>query len=325
MRLSYLIKRILLMIPQIIGITIISFAIIHLAPGEPTGLSGELNPKITKEARERLRHYYGLDSPLHVQYLKWFSRVARMDFGESFGLDHRPVMDKVIERLPITIIINTAAMLIILATAIPIGVISAYLRGSFFDRSTTLLVYIGFATPSFWLAILLMMLFGVKLGWFPISGLATIGCDVPSAFHWFIDRANHLVLPLFVAVFGGVAGFSRYMRSNMLDALSQDYVRTARAKGCKEQRVLFTHAMRNALLPVITLLGLSVPALMSGSVIFETIFAIPGMGQLMFQSVMARDYPVIMAVLVLSSFLTLLGNLLADLGYALTDPRIKIG
>jgi len=234
-------------------------------------------------------------------------------------------MDKVIERLPITIIINAAAMLIILATAIPIGVISAYLRGSFFDIATTLLVYIGFATPSFWLAILLMMLFGVKLGWFPISGLATIGCDVPSAFHWFIDRANHLVLPLFVAVFGGVAGFSRYMRSNMLDALSQDYVRTARAKGCKEQRVLFTHAMRNALLPVITLLGLSVPGLISGSVIFETIFAIPGMGQLMFQSVMARDYPVIMAVLIFSSFLTLLGNLLADLGYALTDPRIKIG
>ncbi len=313
------------MIPQFIGITIISFAIIHLAPGEPTGIGAELNPKVTKEAREKLRHYYGLDRPLHVQYLQWLSRVSRLDFGESFGLDHRPVMKKISERLPITIFLDATAMAIILVLSTFIGVVSAYMRGSFLDRLTTVLVYIGFATPSFWLALLLMMLLGVRLGWLPISGLAQIGCEDVSSISWLWDRARHLILPLFIAAFGGIAGFSRYMRASMVEVLGQEYVRAARAKGLKESEVIFRHALRNALLPVITLLGLSVPSLIGGGVIFETIFAIPGMGQLMFQSVMGRDYPVIMGVLVLSSLLTLLGNLLADIGYTLADPRIKIG
>lgn len=313
------------MIPQIIGITIISFAVIHLAPGEPTGIGGDLNPKVTREAREKLRRFYGLDQPIYIQYGRWLSRVARFDFGESFALDHRPVMDKIAERLPITIVINITAMAGILMTAVPIGVLSAYLRGSLFDRLTTLLVYIGFAAPDFWLALLLMMLFGVRLGWLPISGLSTVGCDVPQSARWLLDRAQHLVLPLFVAAFGGVAGFSRYMRATMIETLGREYIRTSRAKGLGERRVLFVHALRNALLPAITLLGLSVPGLIGGAVIFETIFAIPGMGQLMFQAVMARDYPVIMGELVLASFLTLLGNLLADIGLTLADPRIRIG
>jgi peptide/nickel transport system permease protein len=321
--LTYLAKRLLLMIPLLIGITLISFVVIHLAPGEPTDLQTDLNPKASAEMRERLRERYDLDKPLHVQYGKWLGRLVQLDFGESFSQDRRPVFAKIVERLPITIMINVLSIATILAVAIPLGVLSAVRRNTTFDRATTVLVFAGFAMPSFWLALLLMDYLGVRLGLFPIAGLKSIGFEYLSFGGQVWDVIHHLILPVFVSAFGGLAGFSRYMRSNMLEVIRQDYILTARAKGLPELQVICRHALRNALLPVITILGLSVPGLIGGSVIFETIFAIPGMGKLFYDGVMMRDYPLIMGILVIGAVLTLIGNLLADIGYALADPRIR--
>jgi peptide/nickel transport system permease protein len=322
---QYLSKRLLMMIPLFLGITLITFAVIHLAPGEPVEMQIAMNPKVTAEARERLRKYYGLDKPLYVQYTVWVKKLAMLDFGRSFAPDNRPVIDKVKERIPVTLSLNIISLIIEFGVAIPIGILAAIRRDTLFDKGMTVLVFIGFAVPTFWLALLCMYLFGVKLGWFPISGLHSMGSEGFTLIHWFMDLLKHLILPVSVAAFGSLAGLSRYMRSTMLDVIRQDYITTARAKGLPERTVIFRHALRNALLPVITLLGLSVPGLIGGSVIFETIFSIPGMGQLFYGGVMARDYPLVMGILVIGAGLTLIGNLLADVGYALADPRIRHG
>ncbi len=320
--LRYLTRRLLQMIPLLIGITIISFAVIHLAPGEPTDLVTDLQPKVSAQAAERLRHLYGLDRPLHIQYLDWLKRLVKLDMGRSF-LDNRLVSVKILERLPVTITINVLSLLLIIIVALPIGIVSATRQYSLFDKASTVFVFLGFATPTFWFALLLMILFGIKLGWLPISGLRSLSAASFSFGGRLLDMARHLILPVFVSAFGGLAGFSRYMRSNMLEVIHQDYIRTARAKGLSERAVIYKHALRNALLPIVTILGLSVPALIGGSVIFESIFAIPGMGRLFYESVMARDYPVIMGGLVIGAILTLLGNLIADITYAYVDPRIR--
>jgi peptide/nickel transport system permease protein len=321
--LAYILKRLLMMLPLLLGITLISFVVIHLAPGEPTDLQMELNPEASAELKERLRAQYDLDQPLHVQYGRWLGRLVVLDFGDSFSQDRRPVLDRILERLPITILINVLSIAVILAVAVPIGILSATRRNSFFDRATTIFVFLGFATPSFWLALLLMDFLGVRLGLFPIAGIRSLGHEYLSWGGQIWDMAHHLILPVFVSAFGGLAGFSRYMRSNMLEVIRQDYILTARAKGLTERVVIYKHALRNALLPVITILGLSVPGLIGGSVIFETIFAIPGMGKLFYDGVMMRDYPLIMGILVMGAVLTLLGNLIADISYALADPRIR--
>ena len=319
----YLIKRLALMIPLFIGITIISFGVIHLAPGSPIDMATDLNPKATAEVKARMRALYGLDKPLHVQYGAWLSRLLVMDFGTSFSQDGRKVTDKIFERLPITISINLFSLFLILTVAIPLGVLAATYKNSLFDKATTVFVFVGFAVPTFWLALLLMILFGVHLGWLPISGLKSLNYEyLPTAAQLW-DRLSHLILPILLSAFGGLAGLSRYMRSNMLEVIRQDYITTAKAKGLSQRAVVFKHALRNALMPVITILGLSIPGLIGGSVIFETIFAIPGMGQLFYASVMARDYPTIMGILVIGAVLTLLGNLIADVSYALVDPRIR--
>lgn len=321
---SYLIKRILELVPTLFGITLLSFFIIHLAPGKPTDIMTELNPKITPEARERLEKYYGLDKPIITQYGIWLKRIVKLDFGDSFFTDRRPVWTKIKERLPITILINALSLLLILIFAIPIGVSSATQRYSLYDNITTVIVFIGFAIPTFWLALLLMILFGVYLDWLPISGLKSINYETLSDTGRMWDWVKHLIMPIFVSAFGGLAGFSRYMRGNMLEVIRQNYVTTARAKGLPESEVIYKHALRNALMPIITLLGLSIPGLIGGSVIFETIFGIPGMGQLFYMSVMTRDYPLVMGILTIGAMLTLLGNLLADVSYAIVDPRIRI-
>ena len=319
----YLLKRLLLMIPLFIGITIISFGVINLAPGSPIDLATDLNPKATAEVKERMRAFYGLDKPLYVQYWNWLGRLVTLDFGNSFSPDGRKVADKILERMPITISISLASLVIILMAAVPLGVLSASYQHSLFDKVTTVLVFIGFAVPHFWLALLLMILFGVQLGWLPISGLKSLNYEYLPLSVQVWDRVSHLILPIFVSASGGLAGLSRYMRSNMLEVIRQDYITTARSKGLATRTVIFKHALRNALLPVITILGLSVPGLIGGGVIFETIFAIPGMGQLFYASVMARDYPTIMGILVIGAVLTLVGNLVADLSYALVDLRIR--
>lgn len=321
---SYLLKRIAMLVPLMLGITLITFAVIHLAPGEPVDMQMAMNPKVGKEARERLTKFYGLDKPLHEQYFTWLGKLAKLDLGRSFSSDNRPVLDKIKERLPITLSLNIIALVLEFGLAIPIGVIAALKRHSRFDKGTTVFVYLGIAMPNFWLALLLMYLFGVKLVWLPISSLHTLGYE---SFTWFAqvwDLIKHLILPITVASFGSLAGVSRYMRSGMLGVIGQDYIVTARAKGLSERVVIWKHALRNALLPLVTLLGFSVPGLIGGSVIIETIFSIPGMGQLFYQGVMSRDYPVVMGILVIGAFLTLLGNLLADIGYAFADPRVRL-
>ncbi len=322
----FLLKRILGLVPTFFGITLISFFVMHLAPGEPMSLQADFNPKMTPEMRQRLRAQYGLDKPLYVQYSRWLKGLVHLDLGRSFSPDRRKVWDKIRERLPVTILINVLSMLLILAVSIPLGVRAAVRENSLFDQVTTVLVFLAYAAPAFWVALLLMLLFGIEWNLLPVSGLHSLmGYDQMGLFEKVVDWSKHLVLPVFVSAIGGLAGFSRYTRSSMLEVLRQDYITTARAKGLPERVVIYRHALRNALLPLITILGLSIPGLIGGSVIFESIFAIPGVGQLMWSAVMARDYPVLMGNLVIVSILTLLGNLLADIGYAAVDPRIRTG
>ena len=322
--LRYIIKRLIFMIPLLLGITIICFFVMRLAPGSPTDLQTQMNPKASVEMKERLKPLYELDKPIHEQYWSWLKKISRGDLGISFSSDLRPVAAKIMERLPITIILEFLSLLIIIAVAIPIGVLSAVYQDSLFDKITGVFVFIGFAVPTFWLALLLMIFFGIQLGWLPISGLRSLNYEYLTPWMQFVDLAKHLALPVFISAFGGLAGLSRYMRANMLEVIRQDYIMTARAKGLSERDVIYKHALRNALLPAITILGLSIPGLIGGSVIFETIFAIPGMGQLFYMAVMARDYPTVMGILLIGAILTLLGNLIADVSYAVADPRIRL-
>ncbi|HLB25731.1 MAG TPA: ABC transporter permease [Nitrospirota bacterium] len=321
--LKYLLRRLGMMAPLLVGITIITFIVIHLAPGSPVEVATEMNPKASAQARENLKRLYGLDKPLHIQYVNWVGRLVRLDFGESYS-DGRPVLEKIVERLPVTLSINVLELLAAFIVAMPLGILSAVKRNSFFDKTTTVVVFLGYSMPAFWLGLLLMILFGVQLGWLPISGIQSMDVSGMNVFELLWDRFRHVILIVSIGAFGGLAGYSRYIRSNMLEVIRQDYVRTARAKGLAENAVIYRHALRNALMPVITILGLSLPALIGGSVILETLFAIPGMGQLFWQSVTARDYPLVMGNLVIGAILTLVGNMLADIAYAVSDPRVKL-
>lgn len=322
--LIYILKRLGLMIPMLIGITMISFCVIHLAPGEPTDMQTQLNPKVTAEARQKLKEYYGLDKPLYIQYWNWVKNLSRLDFGKSFSPDGRPVIDKIKERLPVTVSINLIALLIVYSIALPMGVLAAVKRGSWFDKGTTVFVFTGFATPTFWLALVLMMIFGVTLGWVPISGLQSVDHASFSFIGKCLDYAIHLILPVLVIGFTSLAGMSRYARQGVLEVMTMDYIQTAKAKGLPANTVIFKHALRNALLPIVTFLGFTLPSLIGGSVIFETIFGIPGLGQLFFAGVMARDYPLVMGSLVIGAVLTQVGVLISDILYAVVDPRIRI-
>lgn len=321
--LLYLIRRLFGMIPLIIGITFISFIVVHLAPGDPTQFLSSMNPKISETAREKFIKMYNLDKPVYVQYYLWLKKFVKFDFGESFSQDRKKVIDKILERLPVTLWLNIASMVLVFAIALPLGVMSAYLRDTIFDKAVTVFVFVGFAIPTFWLALLCMYYFGVIVGVLPISGLTSYNFESMTLFEKIIDIIKHAFLPVFLSVFGSLAGLSRFARNSMLDVLNEDYIVAARARGLGEGRIIFKHALKNALLPVVTIIGLSVPGLIGGSVIFESIFSIPGMGQLFYQSVMMRDYPVIMGILVIGAILTLLGNLLADIMYAVVDPRIR--
>ncbi|MFC1577201.1 ABC transporter permease [Candidatus Omnitrophota bacterium] len=319
----FLARRIFALIPLFFGITLVTFFVIKLAPGRPTDLQTSLNPKISYEARQRLARLEGLDKPVIIQYADWLRNFISFDFGVS-SVDGRRVSGKIVERLGITLTINILSMSLILLAAIPLGIMASLKRGSFLDKLTTVFVFVGFSAPGFWLALMLMSYFGISLQLLPISGIKSVNFEYLSLSGKIVDVARHLTLPVLISAFGGLAGISRYTRSSMVNVIRQDYIVTARAKGIREKDVIYRHALRNALLPIITILGLSIPGLIGGSVIFESVFAIPGMGRLFFESVMARDIRTIMGILSIGAVLTLLGNFLADISYALADPRIRI-
>ncbi len=329
---EYVIKRILLFIPTLIIITMITFLVCRLAPGDPTDMKigrtqeaqkTDAKNLMTEQAKEFYKKKFGLDKPLYMQYVIWVGNMLQGDFGNSFK-DNRPVIEKILERLPVSISITLMAFFLIYLVAIPIGIYSAARQYSFTDRFTTVILLILFSLPNFWVGTLaIVFLCNVEyLKIFPTAGIRSEDFDTLSLFGKIQDRFMHMFLPVTISSLTSFAFTSRQMRSSMLEVIRQDYIRTARAKGLSEKKVVMKHALRNSLIPIITLIGGLLPAMVGGSVIIESIYTIPGIGQLAFQAILDRDYPLIMAELVLSSVLTVVGILIVDILYSFIDPRI---
>jgi peptide/nickel transport system permease protein len=303
---------------MLIGISIISYGIIRLAPGDPTRVLADPE-MLTTEQMEALRVQLGLDQSIPVQYLRTMQSLVT---GELLSFKTRqPVVDMIVERLPTTIGLAACVLVVGFSLGITVGVLQALRPNSRLDDILTFLSLFGFAVPSFWLALMLILVFSVRLDWLPASGIRptnTSGWDP-------LAMAPYLVLPTIVLATNLLASVARYTRSSMLETLNQDYLRTARAKGLSERTVTVGHALRNSLLPVITLLGVQIPYLLGGTVAIETIFALPGVGRLALESVISRDYPVILTINVFVAVLVLVGNLLADIAYGLADPRVRLG
>lgn len=327
---AYLTRRLMLIVPTFLGISILTFALIQLSPGSPIafklrGVEGSMkSDAATQQIIEQTKALYGLDKPVHVQYLRWLGRLVTLDFGNSMK-DQRPVMAKIAEALPVTIQLNVLSLLLVYLISIPLGVYSATHSGGKTDAALTFGLFLLYSLPVFWVAMLLILFFGggEYLDWFPIHGLNSQDAETYPALRWLGDRLWHMALPLFCLTYGSFAFISRYMRAGLLDVLRQDYVRTARAYGFSGRVVVWKYAMRNALIPIVTLLGGLLPGLIGGSIIVESIFSIPGMGRLAFEAVLSRDYPLIMGNVTMASLLTLAGLLLSDILYVIVDPRIK--
>ncbi len=325
---TYIIRRLLLMVPTLIGITVMVFAISRIAPGDPVSMSmgagGQMDAEKAADIREARMKLYGLDKPIPVQYAYWLGRVARLDFGDSIK-HHRPVLELIKERLPITITLNLLAFVIIYSISLPLGVISAVNHKRFFDRACSVVLFMLWALPSMWVG---QMMIGYLCGptfvnWFPPAGLSSNNAGTMAFFPWLGDRVWHLVLPVICLSYAGFAYLSKQVRAGMLDNLRMDYVRTAKAKGLSNRVVVFRHAFRNSIVPVITIMATVLPAMFGGSVIIESIFSIPGMGRLAFEAVTTRDYNIVMAVATIAGALNLAGLLMGDIAYALADPRIS--
>ncbi len=319
---AFVTRRLLHTIPLLIGITLVSFLIMQMAPGDPVDLLTERNA--TAEERARVRSLYGLDRPLHVQYWIWLTNMVRGDFGHSY-VRGRPVLDMILERLPNTVYLNLVVSVLIYSVAIPVGVASALRQYSRFDHVVTSTAFLGQALPNFWFGLLLIYGIALRTDLIPVGGIATYGVTLAEYGFWpvVLDRLRYLILPVIVMGLSAMAGVTRYMRSGMLEVIRQDYVRTARAKGLNERVVIYKHAMRNALLPIVTIIGFELPVLFSGSVIIENIFSWPGLGTLSVNAVFMRDYMVIMAFNVIGATLVILGNFIADILYMIVDPRIS--
>ncbi|MEO8452391.1 MAG: ABC transporter permease [Gemmatimonadota bacterium] len=315
---AYLRRRLLQMVPLLFGISIVVFAVIQAAPGGPEGaLLGTgrfIDPSVTLAYRHRL----GVDQPVVVQYVRWLAAALRGDLGVSFS-STRPVADMIMERLPATLELMASSFLFAAIIATLLGTYSALYRHSTLDVIATGASFLGVAMPVFWFGLILQLIFSVKLGWLPVAGTGTIGATSLG------DHLKHLVLPGLVLSFRNIAGWSRYLRSSLIDVRHADFVRTARAKGLRERTVVGVHAVRNALIPVVSVMALNVADLFSGAVITETVFAWPGIGRLFVQAMFARDYPVLMGILLMGSFTVIVFNLLADLLYGVLDPRIRYG
>ncbi|MBI2082847.1 MAG: ABC transporter permease [Deltaproteobacteria bacterium] len=327
---SYIIKRLFLILPTFIGITLMTFLMIQLAPGNPISLKiqqlggGVRAESVSPEVIEQTKKLYGLDRPLHIQYLLWLKRLVTLDFGTSYK-DHRPVLKKISEALPVTLLLNIISIFLIYLISIPIGVFSAVARKSWVDRFLTLTLFFLYSLPSFWVAMLLIIYLGggEHLNIFPIVGIISAGFGELPFWGKMGNLLWHLILPVTVLTYGGFAFLSRLSRAQLLEVIRQDFIRTARAKGLSEKVVLYKHALRNSLIPLITLMGTLLPAMIGGSVIVEQIFSIPGMGRLGFEAVLSRDYPTVMAIATIEAVLTLVGMLISDLLYVMVDPRIS--
>jgi peptide/nickel transport system permease protein len=322
---AYIIRRLLWMIPILLGVSVICFALLKQAPGDPVSAivasSRDSGSQMTQADRDTLREQYGLNNPVYVQYYDWASLAIRGNFGDSTR-SNQPVWDVIKGRLPNTIKLAGVSLIFTLAIALPLGIISAVKQYSKLDYFLTFFNFVGISIPQFWLGLMLVYIFAVELGWFPSTGMQSP--DVESGF-WpeLSDRFMHYVLPVLSITLVGIAGYTRFQRAAMLEVIRQDYIRTARAKGLSERVVIFKHAWRNALIPIITLMGYIFVILVEGSVVVENIFSWPGMGQLAVLSLNQRDYPVIMAIVLLSATLILIGTLLSDIVYAIVDPRIR--
>jgi len=317
MSLGYVLRRLLGAIPLLFGISLILFAIVHLAPGGPLDVYAD-NPAVSKEALDQIAKAYGLDQPAPVQYVLWLKSMIVGDWGYSIRTG-RPVLTEIVLRLGPTLELGGLALLISLLVAIPLGIISASRRGSRLDSTVTLISFAGISTPVFWLALLLQLLFSVQLGWLPSAGYKSIGDGS------FLDRLAHIVMPAAVLSLATIASWSRFIRSGMVDVLNQDYIRTAYAKGRSEWGVVVLHALRNAMIPAITVIAVDFATVISGAVITETVFAWPGMGRLFMESMDGRDYPMLMGLMMMGSFGIILANIIADIAYAALDPRIRYG
>ncbi len=320
----YILKRLLQAIPLLLGIITVTFFIVRLAPGDPMDiyLEAEGQGQIDPQVIELLRQKYGLDQPIHIQYVKWVANVARGDLGESFRY-RRPVSQLLAEAIPYTLQLTILAVLLDALVGISLGIISAVKQYSALDKVVTLGSLIIYAIPGFWLALMLVLVFSVNLGWLPTSQTRSMDYDFLSFWGKLLDRLWHLVLPVFVLGVASAAGTARYMRNRLLEVLNEEYVLSARARGFRERVVILKHALRNALIPIVTIYGLALPFLLGGAVIIETIFAWPGMGRMAVEAVSGRDYPLIMATTTVAAVLTVLGNLLADITYVSVDPRVS--
>ncbi|HLR52352.1 MAG TPA: ABC transporter permease [Candidatus Avamphibacillus sp.] len=317
---QYIIRRILVFIPMLIALSIIVFGLAKAAPGDPfTGkiLDPEVDPEVFEQQREEL----GLNKPLPVQYLNWVKSFSKGDFGMSMLYKGRTVQSLIVERFSNTLYLGLFALIITLIVSIPIGIYSARHPYSLLDYSATTFGFLGLAIPNFFFGLVAIYLLSINLGWFPAQG--TVSSTNLSGMDAFWDRLHHMVLPGITLGLAGTASYMRYMRSEVLDTLGSDYIRTARAKGMSETIVLYKHTLRNALIPIITLMGFEFGALLSGAVITEQVFNYPGLGTLFIDGVLNRDYPVVMAICLLLGVTILIGNLLADIFYSIVDPRIR--
>jgi peptide/nickel transport system permease protein len=315
---AYILRRLLQAIPTFLGITIIAYAVIRLAPGDPLSVFEDARGT-TAEQMAALRVAYGFDRPLPIQYLDWRGRAVQHDIGRSFQT-HLPAPDLILERVPATLELTLTALLIGLFVGIPAGLWAGVHRGSWPDQVVRVFAVVGDAVPHFWLGLLCIAFFSVQLRWLPVGGIVSLNADP-----WDIgDRLRHLALPALVLATGFLAIFARYMRTEVLEVLGQDYVRTARAKGLREMAVLYGHALRNALIPVITVLGGSLPALLAGAATTEFVFTWPGMARLAVDAAFARDYPVVMGLVLVAAALIILGNIISDVLYGVVDPRIRL-
>lgn len=323
----YAIRRLLGAVPLILGIITVAFFVLHLAPGDPSMLY--LHRNMSPESLEHVRRSMGLDDPVLIRYVKWLAGILRGDFQYSLTLD-RPALDVVLDRLPNTILLSATAIGGAFVVGVLVGVFQAVRHRSPVDSFLSVVTLFFYSMPSFWLAIMMVLTFSLFARnvwdwpiWFPASGIHSPDYEFLTGFEKLLDTARHLVLPATTLALVLAAGVARYVRSSMLEVIQQDFVRTARAKGLPERTVIFKHVLRNALLPVITLLGLYLPFLFSGAVLVETVFAWPGMGLLVVEAIGRRDYPVVMAASLIFAGLVVLGNLMADLLYGLVDPRIR--